>query len=377
MIRKRVLKLAALLGIMILLYEVFTGLLLFNDTRMEAHIGNFYREPENSIDVAVIGCSEMFADYSPPLAYGEFGYTSYNLCYASALGKLYPSMLCEYLKQQNPQLIVIEINGFLYDEDFSAKEGPVRQWIDSMPKSCNWVSTIIENIPNEERINYFLSLSKYHSNWEQYKRQCGRIEDLKCNFMDRVSLMKSFATITIRNSQYEEKRKEKNLNDYGRGQLEEVLNYCKKCGLKNVLFVRAPHVNQLSESCCEEFKRTISKAGYDFLNCEAVSEEIGIDDYYDYYNAEHLNVFGNEKFTRYLGEYIVNNYEIDRTHSEDVDRLWEECYHYTAQVFEILKDRTLLNEEISYCEFSDFSEEAHQKRLRNLKKNNGEENQSR
>ena len=367
MIGKRVLKLAGLLGIMIVLYSIFGWMLLFNGIGSESHIRNFYREPENSIDVAIIGCSEVYSDYSPPLAYGEFGYTSYNLGSSAVPGKFYRSMLCEYLKYQNPQLVVIEMNGFFYNEEQSAREGPVRQWIDNMPKSYNWVRTITENVAREDRMDYFFSFSKYHSNWEKYKQQYGRIEDLKRNFVDGVSIMKGFVTITTKNSEYEKERKEQNLNDFGREQLEDLLGYCKDCGLKNVLFVRMPHVNQLSEACNEELARVISEAGYDFLNCDVLSEDIGLEIYDDYYNAEHLNASGNEKFTRYLGEYIVSNYEINQTHSADVDKLWDKCYQYTVQIFDVLKKRTLLNEEIYYYEFTDFSEEAHQEKLQELR----------
>ncbi len=77
--KKRILKITALLIVMVLIAFICESLLIRTTSAAEAHIKNFYREPKNSLDVAVIGCSEMYADYSPPIAYRNFGFTSYNL----------------------------------------------------------------------------------------------------------------------------------------------------------------------------------------------------------------------------------------------------------------------------------------------------------
>lgn len=110
---KRVFKLTAVGLAMMILYIFFADLMKFNNTNSELHVRNFYREPENTIDVGLIGASEMYADYSAPLAYQEYGFTSYNLCVAGTTGGVYKSMIREMLSRQTPQLLVIEVNGFL------------------------------------------------------------------------------------------------------------------------------------------------------------------------------------------------------------------------------------------------------------------------
>ena len=94
---KRAFKLAAVGIAMVVLYFFFADLLKFNNSNSEMHVRNFYREPENSIDVGLIGASEMYADYSAPLAYQKYGFTSYNLCVAGTTGGVYKSMIREML----------------------------------------------------------------------------------------------------------------------------------------------------------------------------------------------------------------------------------------------------------------------------------------
>lgn len=46
-----------------------------------ATIEGFYKEPKDSIDVMMIGASEVYADYSATEAWKNYGYTSYSLGY--------------------------------------------------------------------------------------------------------------------------------------------------------------------------------------------------------------------------------------------------------------------------------------------------------
>jgi hypothetical protein len=100
------------------------------------------------------------------------------------------------------------------------------------------------------------------------------------------------------------------------------------------------------------------------VNFDNYADEIGIDKDNDYYNADHMNIFGNEKFTRYFGQYIVDHYDISTDHDKETIERWNDCAEYTANAFEVLKQRTLSNEDILYTEFTDLSEENHKKLIK-------------
>ena len=87
-------------------------------------VKNFYKLEKNSLDMVMIGASTAFTDYSAPLAFQEFGYTSYSLGTNAAPMGIAKSMLIEVLKTQNPKVILIDINGILYNDDFETREGP-------------------------------------------------------------------------------------------------------------------------------------------------------------------------------------------------------------------------------------------------------------
>ena len=354
---KRITKLSALVVVVVFLFMVLSQLMMNVGIGTEVHVRNFYREPKNSLDVAFIGCSEMYADFSPPIAYDRYGFTSYNLAYEGAPGHFFNSMLDEFLSRQDPQLVVFEVNGFFYNDKYAMREGTQRRWLDTMNKNANWRALIKEYVPQEERINYYASLLKYHANWKEPSVLIARWYKLMLNSKGDVSMMKSLGTRTATNSVKKVKRKHvPHLTDYGRKNLRATIDHCKELGLDNVLFIRTPHKDKLPDNVNAELDDIISGAGYRFVNFESFSDEMGIDENSDYYNKDHLNVFGCDKCTDYISEYITENYDIDTEHSESVDKQWRECAEYTYNAFDVLKERTLEGEDVAYNEFSDLSE---------------------
>lgn len=365
-LRKRAIKITALFIVVLLLLHLTAMVLLCTSTNAEMHIKGFYKEPENTIDVALIGSSEVYADFSSPLAYRDFGFTSYGLCYDGAPASMYRSMLDVYLERQDPQVVVIELNGFFYGKDNMYNEGRMRKWTDNMKKDRNWVKVIRENVDKEERLNYYIPLLKYHSNWNRPYELTAAVYYRLRMYKQDISKMKSFGTKTMSSEKIITKRKDSRpMTKQGREQLLKMLDYCEEKGFKNVLFLWSPHLVPMDPESDAEIKALVEEHGYKYLNCDNGFEKIGIDRSSDFYNSEHLNVFGNEKFTRYLGDYISTNFDIDTSHSESVDEQWKDCVSYTEEVYDLMKERTKTNEGLPYNEFSDYGEGFHQIMLKN------------
>ena len=84
-----------------------------NRMRLDA----FYIEDKDTIDVAMIGSSEMYSGVSPALLYEKYGVTSFPYATASSTAAAMKTQIKEVERNQSPKLIVIEINCFLYGTD--------------------------------------------------------------------------------------------------------------------------------------------------------------------------------------------------------------------------------------------------------------------
>ena len=283
----------------------------------------FYKEPENSIDVVFIGPSEVYTSFYSPLAYEQQGFTSYSLAVSSMNGSAYKSAVQVAESRQNPELYIVELWGFNYGDKFN--EVSTRKWLDTLPPSSIRTEAIKELVSEDEQDSYNFRLLKYHSNWTSLKG-CFEV------FKDKIhinsigySVTKNFST-TYNVAKYEEKNQKYKIPEQGMKYLEEFLEFCQSDNIENVLFVRTPEMYnyEVDESYYEALDK-IQAAGYDFLNMEELSDEIGIDVNNDFFNTTHLNIFGAEKYTAYLSEYVMENYDIDTEHSEDVKKEWDYC----------------------------------------------------
>ncbi|MDD6276374.1 MAG: hypothetical protein PUB20_06090, partial [Clostridia bacterium] len=117
-----------------------------------------------------------------------------------------------------------------------------------------------------------------------------------------------------------------------------LLECCKNNGLKQVLFIISPHcVNNRNTQVCKEMDSIIDSYGYSFADFENAYSSIGLDTKNDFYNNDHMNVWGMEKYTRFISEYFLEKYEIKREHSEEVIREWDRCAEITENLIDECK----------------------------------------
>ena len=70
----------------------------------------------------------------------------------------------------------------------------------------------------------------------------------------------------------------------------------------------------------------ISSYGFDFINLNDYYIEMELDFSKDFYNGNHVNCFGAEKYTDFLGKYIVNNYNMPDHRNEDRYISWHDDF---------------------------------------------------
>ena len=103
-----------------------------NSDKDGIHIRGYFKEPQNTVDVLLIGASEVYTGFNSPLAWEKYGFTSYGLSFAAMPGSLYKTVTQRALKTQTPKLVVFEINGFLHSEKYLINRRPVHAWFDTV-----------------------------------------------------------------------------------------------------------------------------------------------------------------------------------------------------------------------------------------------------
>lgn len=324
--RKNILRASAFSIIFVMILSFVTTFFKMTDSINIATIEGFYKEPKNSIDVMMIGASEVYADYSATTAWKDYGYTSYSLGVSGVPGSLYKSMLRESLTRQHPKLVVFEVNGFLQKDSYYDRTAQLHSWIDNIHDEVNKADTIAEVVPKEEQDNFINPLKLYHNNWKNMDRCMNSFTTRVGMKFSDVSYMKGFSSIAKSSDCPSGKQKTLYFTDKSRTYLTDLLEYCKKQGVEKVLFARFPHEKEIKNPwVLTEVEDLVTSYGYDFVSFENDKDVIGIEGKNDFYNSEHLNVKGSRKFTQYVGKYLTDNYRLPNEHSAKITSEWKKC----------------------------------------------------
>lgn len=343
--KKRALRAVIFLLVAALLYGVLTDVLSVNNPTDQRHIRGFYLEPKNSLDVVLIGASELYTGYCAPRMWKTCGFTSYPLAVSAAQGTIYPSMLREAAKRQSPGVYVVEVNGFLYTaaERDELSHAALRKWIDTLPLSANKVDTIRACVPDGQRSSYYFPLLKYHKNWKDID---GVRQSLSMQSQTRAagySYTKPFLSISAYLLESDEiPVRQQDLDAFNEQSLRTFCETARELGIQNVLFARFPHrtVIEHGDAVFLKLAAIVQEYGYDFVNFDTQFDAIGLDPLNDFANAEHLNIFGAEKFTPYLADYLAAHYDLTTAHSDKVTDEWERCAAFTQQMLPVCEDNT-------------------------------------
>lgn len=352
------LKIAGFCGLVALGYAATETVLVHQFTSDEIRVKNFYRLEKNSIDMVFIGASTSFTDYSAPLAYHEKGITSYSLATNMAPMGLAKSMLKEARKTQDAKVYVIDVNGVLYTDKNETKEGSLRLWIDNMKLSINKCETVKELVPSKKRFSYLFPIMKYHGNWEKLEDSFAMTKAQLENMFDRdhlsISGMEGNSKIDPQTNVVDIKTYPNATKLYPKSgkALQDLLEYCKSEDIKNVVFTNMPrfynpdNINQRGVILAA--KNLVQEYGYKFYDFDDYVTEIGLDPLTDFYNTNHLNIYGQKKFTPFMVDMIQKDFDLTSQHSDEVIAHWDQEYQTYETVYQKVDEMIKNNQNKRY-----------------------------
>lgn len=260
----------------------------------------------NSIDVLFLGASQMFCTVDARKLTDEYGIRSYD--YGASLQSLCitPYYLQEALKTQRPKLVMVEVCS-IFDSETEINEKSLSINYSPMSISCDKFQSIVklQNGGISKGFQYtFAPLTLYHYRWrnmtifdvdfvfepEQYIDLSQRgflardhIEKCKILYYTGDSSLKTIPTENVKS-------------------ILELSDLCKSQGV-NIVYFKAP-VPNWTKGDSLSVKQLMKEHNLEFVDLNDSLEEIGIKENVDFYNKEHLNIYGAEKTTDYLAKLL-------------------------------------------------------------------------
>jgi len=330
--RKKILQWIVLIVMFLIISFYFIKIVTYMmhpiDINLE-NIAGLYGEKKNSLDMVYIGGSACHKYYYPLRAFENDGIASYNYSAASMQPELYIMMIKEILKTQKPELIVIDARAFQYrketlKEEQDYLEVAYRRVLTGMHMSKDKAEFIENNIGNnkyleDNKVSYYFDLIKYHRDTKEnaINDQIKMAFNLYQNQYKGADLT-SVVEMQPINERYNMKEKEP-ITNTSEKILIDLLRYIKTTDCK-YLFVVSPYMEQENEKKNFNYiEKIINEWGYNFLDTNDFYEELNINFETDFYDHAHVNVWGAEKYTDFLGKYIERNYKLPNRKEEYQD----------------------------------------------------------
>lgn len=341
---KIVLRILSFLIIGCILLHVITKVFIpkwttVKDNRMTYIVKGFYQEPKDSLDVIFMGNSDVYRGISPITMWDEYGIASYN--FVSSGQRMWTAyyMLEESLKYQKPKLIVLNMDSAFNESDSS--ESNYRKAFDNMKFGKTKLKAITDPVyenSNSDVLSYIFPIARYHSRWTELTdkdfRKALKSKRFAYKGMDLTTDIQPY------NEEYKYMSRDHSKEVIGEKcskYLNKIIDLCKEQNIE-LLLIEIPSAESWSMYLSNKTANFAKEHDLEFIDMNLNASEFGFDWKTDTSDGgDHLNVYGAEKVSKYLGKAIQEKYGIPDHRNEEEYKEWykdSEKYHSDKEKLE-------------------------------------------
>lgn len=306
-----VIKILAFTLIFISIFYTVTRTLRFKGAIGIQQMEDFYRLPDNSIDVLNIGSSHVGVNVDPEILLGQYGIKSYNLW--ASVQPTWDSYyyLVEALKTQTPELVCMETFIATTELEYSDYSRIIYNVMGIKDLRTRY-DAIQVSAAEDLRKDLLLEWPTYHTRYSElseddfnryfwnYKMSSGKIDSGYNSFVNEEPVIISTdnrAPLTKKSEVY----------------LRKIIELCREKEIPLLLFTTpytAPETDQQKYNRIAQIAEEYEQ-GVVYKNFLYDINQIPVDFAVDYADGGgHFNNVGIEKFTMYFGRYLKENFNI-------------------------------------------------------------------
>ena len=296
-------------------------------------VRGFKQEREGSLDAVYFGASNVHALWQPAFGWLKSGIAVRSYSLNAVSGVALKNMIIEARKTQPDTLCIVNLNSFKKDDvDYVT----IHRTTDYMVPSANKLETI-KNLTEEAGYEedalweYLFPLIRFHSRWSETKTW-----DYyhKTSAIGTNRFYGSFLQVSVDISPIYHRAKTMMATE-GRSErlaLEELVAYLKETKA-NVLFFIVPQaltVNQVR--FLNGLEAYVEGEGFPCLDLLNGISTTKLSLAWDFKDDKHTNVHGSVKFSRFLTDYLVENYGFTDKRGQAGWEEWDQISDYYKTV---------------------------------------------
>ncbi|MEG2457319.1 MAG: hypothetical protein RSB41_00255 [Bacilli bacterium] len=271
-----------------------------------------YSEKKNSMDVMFMGNSQIYSGVNPMELWNDYGVSSYVYASPGQRSSTTYYMLKEALEYQHPKVIVMNVENLFYKT--TGAKTAARKVFDNMRWDKVKVEAIMDksyqNTPGDV-ISYMFPLLWYHFRYKELKLEDFNLSLAKIHHPYKGYSLHSEINPKVKDLDYMEVTDDKaEFNPKGQEYLEKIIDICNKENIKIVL-VQVPAGDFWNYPMHKTMSEYAKQKNLTFIDMNLMLDELKFDWNTDTYDkGTHLNIYGSDKVTSFLGEYLTKNYAL-------------------------------------------------------------------
>ena len=260
-------------------------------------------EPEQTIDVLFLGDSVSYCSVIPVQIWRDHGITSY-MC-GTSLQQLYytKEFLYKAFETQSPKVVMLEgtpiFNNFMYKEN-------VRNAAERM-----------------------LPVFRYHDRWKEF----GTMPEFESGFTVEYTNLEvtkgyyyspAIEVVEVQNHM-ETTDEVAGILDDNKQTLLEIKKFCDEKGVELILY-SAPNALTWNPAGHNALTLLAEELGLTYFDMNYMTEEVSIDWSTDTFDGgDHVNYYGAQKVTAYLGEYLAGMNLFEDKRGDERYATWDDA----------------------------------------------------
>ena len=337
---KKIISVVILILIIVLIFFIISPIFVpkwikGEDNYITNIVRGFYAERKNSLDVIFMGNSDMYRGMSPIILWDEYGIASYS--YTSPGQRAWTGyyVLLDALRSQKPDIIVFNIDEI--QSTNQSTESCYRKAFDNMQLSSVKIRALFDStfkFSIGKKLSYFLPIFRYHSRVSELTNDDFKYAYGYQKYENKgLDLIKEIEAYNGGKSYMEDKGEKYDFPEKTKKYMDKIVKKCKDEGIKLIL-VEIPSADSWSYSKHEEIVKYAKENDVPFLDFNMILDEINFDWTHDTPDGgDHINVYGAEKVSKYMGKYLNDNYNLpDRRKDSNYSEWFEASKKYHENV---------------------------------------------
>lgn len=304
------------------------------------NIQEFYSLPKNSIDLLCIGSSQIMNGFVAGEFYKNYGITAYGLGTCSQPVYAAYHWLLEMEKYQSPKMILLEISRLYGNNVHANYVKAFTEMKNTSPIKFKALKGL--DLTTEEFISFYSDVYTFHDRFNELTKDdyTYLIGGNRQTYLGAALSERLFDEYELEGEDFsfDEGGSATELSiDQNIEYFEKIVSYCKEKEIELVLFKTtkidwtAGHHTGVMELARQHGIPFID------LNLSEAVEEIGFDFEKDFIDPEHYNYYGAVKATKYIGEFINENYNLPdrregKDHNPEFHKKYEEYIHAVKNI---------------------------------------------